>query len=41
MKKTRAQTLAELVSLAERIGVLRVAPANLSAASASSTASGT
>ena len=37
MKKTRAQTLAELVSLAERIGVLRVASANLSTASACST----
>jgi FixJ family two-component response regulator len=34
MKKTRAQTLAELVSLAERIGVLRVVSANLPTASA-------
>jgi FixJ family two-component response regulator len=37
MEKTRAETLAELVLLAERIGVLRAASANLLTASACST----
>jgi FixJ family two-component response regulator len=40
MKKMQVQTLAELVSLAERVGVLGVAPAAQPTASACSPASG-